>query len=278
MTDVSATAATGMGTVTPGMIEALRTTRPWVRFLSILGFVGAAFILLGGILVMVLGTFSGAAASDPLGAGMMVGLGVIYMIGALLYIVAALHLSRYASAITRAVRHPVDVVSMEAALTHQKSFWKFTGIVAIVTMLLYIPGIVAAIAIPNLLTAMQRSKQKRTAADIRAIAVATEAWATDNNRYPEARTIDALAGMLEPTYIKTMPRVDGWGHPLHYAAVPNSYGEAGQSYVLASGGKDGVLDLQEPARYLEETSLSGTFDDDFAYSGGEWLQTPEGFD
>ncbi len=33
-------------------------------------------------------------------------------------------------------------------------------------------GILAAIAIPNLLTAMQRSKQKRTMADMRTIATA----------------------------------------------------------------------------------------------------------
>ncbi|HYS55984.1 MAG TPA: prepilin-type N-terminal cleavage/methylation domain-containing protein, partial [Thermoanaerobaculia bacterium] len=44
-------------------------------------------------------------------------------------------------------------------------------------------GILAAIAIPNLLTAMQRSKQKRTMADMRTIATAWEARATDVNRY-----------------------------------------------------------------------------------------------
>src|SRR5437762_10551472 len=38
-------------------------------------------------------------------------------------------------------------------------------------------GILAAIAIPNLLTATQRSKQRRTMADIRSLAVAAEAYA-----------------------------------------------------------------------------------------------------
>ena len=47
-------------------------------------------------------------------------------------------------------------------------------------------GILAAIAIPNLLTAMQRSKQKRTMADIRTIATAWEARATDVNTYSAA--------------------------------------------------------------------------------------------
>ena len=47
-------------------------------------------------------------------------------------------------------------------------------------------GILAGIAIPNLLTAMQRSKQKRTMADMRTIAAAWEARTTDVNRYNAA--------------------------------------------------------------------------------------------
>ena len=42
-------------------------------------------------------------------------------------------------------------------------------------------GILAAIAIPNLLNAVQRGKQKRTMSDMRALATAVEAWAVDNN-------------------------------------------------------------------------------------------------
>ena len=49
-------------------------------------------------------------------------------------------------------------------------------------------GILAAIAIPNLLTAMQRSRQKRTMADMRTIATAWEARATDVNQYSAAGT------------------------------------------------------------------------------------------
>ena len=76
-------------------------------------------------------------------------------------------------------------------------------------------GILAAIAIPNLLTAMQRSRQKRTMADMRTIATAWEARATDVNQYTAAG-VDQLAGhgrrehhdarrMLAPTYIKKLP-------------------------------------------------------------------------
>jgi prepilin-type N-terminal cleavage/methylation domain-containing protein len=44
-------------------------------------------------------------------------------------------------------------------------------------------GILAAIAIPNLLTAMQRSKQKRTMADMRTIATSWEARAKPAQNY-----------------------------------------------------------------------------------------------
>src|SRR5690242_18549204 len=84
-------------------------------------------------------------------------------------------------------------------------------------------GILAAIAIPNLLTAMQRSKQKRTMADMRTIATAWEARATDLNKYNAAGAISGVPGVsagignltayLAPTYVKTFPQKDGWGNP-----------------------------------------------------------------
>src|SRR5436190_337891 len=64
-------------------------------------------------------------------------------------------------------------------------------------VLISIIGIVAAIAIPNLLTAMQRSKQARTIADIRTLATAAEAYGTDHHEYP--KSLD----LLKPTYIMT---------------------------------------------------------------------------
>ena len=42
-------------------------------------------------------------------------------------------------------------------------------------------GIIAAIAIPNLLNAINRGRQKRSMADIRTIGTAVEAYAVDNS-------------------------------------------------------------------------------------------------
>src|SRR5207302_3102818 len=47
-------------------------------------------------------------------------------------------------------------------------------------------GILAAIAIPNLLSAVQRGRQKRSMSDMRTLATAVESYSVDNNNYPSA--------------------------------------------------------------------------------------------
>jgi type II secretion system protein G len=149
-------------------------------------------------------------------------------------------------------------------------------------------GILAAIAIPNLLTAMQRSKQKRTMADMRAIATAWEARATDMNTYGAAGTgagstftfptngvtYASLLGLITPTYIKSLPQRDGWGRDYQFgldkvAGVTN----AAQAYGIRSVGKDGKLD--GTATYAVGTATT-VFDCDIIYSNGSFIQWPEG--
>jgi general secretion pathway protein G len=136
-------------------------------------------------------------------------------------------------------------------------------------------GILAAIAIPNLLTAMQRAKQKRSMADMRTIATAWEARATDVNKYSAAgafvptttvanTTMDTI---LSPTYIKSMPANDGWGNAWVFAIDS----AAGQQYAITSKGRDGT-------KGTDPTAITTTtnFDCDIVYSQGQFLQYPEG--
>jgi type II secretion system protein G len=135
-------------------------------------------------------------------------------------------------------------------------------------------GILAAIAIPNLLTAMQRSKQKRTMADMRSIATSWEARATDVNQYTAAGDlvlpialpdgINGLATMLQPTYIKQLPQKDGWNTP--YAV----YADANE-YAIVSYGKNGT---EESATYPGGPTTS--FDNDIVFQNGSFTQYPEG--
>ena len=141
-------------------------------------------------------------------------------------------------------------------------------------------GILAAIAIPNLLTAMQRSKQKRTMADIRSLATAWEARATDMNKYNAAAAVTLtqvqasdLIANLTPTYIKVLPAKDGWGIPYTYSAdAAWGVATAAQTYFIRSYGKDGIAD----AWTVASTGPTTQFDCDIIYSSGSFIQFPEG--
>ena len=137
-------------------------------------------------------------------------------------------------------------------------------------------GILAAIAIPNLLNAVQRGKQKRTMSDMRALATAIEAYAVDNNQYPAAACAAGLYttlsvtlatnsfSNLSPTYIAQAPKIDGWGTFLQYGV-----NVANDTYVIASGGRNKTI----------VAAVCGTttnFNDDIYYANGTFIQWPEG--
>ena len=132
-------------------------------------------------------------------------------------------------------------------------------------------GILAAIAIPNLLTAMQRSRQKRTMADIRSIATAWEARATDTNAYNAAglswptasQNVTAVEGWLAPTYIKKLPVYDGWNGMF-------KVGVTQLSYSIESYGADKSNDGSDAA------GPTGDFDCDIIFSEGNFIKYPEG--
>lgn len=142
------------------------------------------------------------------------------------------------------------------------------GVVAGGLVLVAVLGIVAAIAIPNTLTAMQRSRQKRTMADMRSIATALESYATDNDRYPEATSVGDLAPVLAPKYIAIVPTLDGWGTPLRYEGTP-------REYAIASGGADKRLDKGALRDYTPGTATQH-FDCDIVFANGSFVQYPEG--
>ena len=143
-------------------------------------------------------------------------------------------------------------------------------------------GILAAIAIPNLLTAMQRSKQKRSMADMRSLATAWEARATDMNKYNAAAdpigtatapvTGAQLTLALTPTYIKVLPVNDGWGVAYEFASDQAfTVATAAQTYMIRSYGKDGISQGATPAG-----GPTTQFDCDIIYSSGSFTQFPEG--
>ena len=141
-------------------------------------------------------------------------------------------------------------------------------------------GIIVAIAIPNLLNAIQRAKQRRTMGDMRSNATAVESYAVDLNRYPPAAgsfdmpfaitntTMNVVRNYISPTYIKSAPVTDGWNSWFRYEVDGT-----GTGYILASGGKDGSVTTTGATSPVGATT---DFNSDIIYSNGSFLQWPEG--
>jgi len=125
-------------------------------------------------------------------------------------------------------------------------------------------GIIAAIAIPNLLNAIDRGKQKRTMADMRSLGTAVESYAVDNNVYPVATDATTLKTIIEAgAYIKNMPTSDGWTNPFQVASATGEY-------TLFSTGKD-TTNGSNCA-----TGTTRVFTDEICFINGQFLRYPAG--
>ena len=127
---------------TPGIQSALAGTKPWVRLVSIIGFISAGFMILGGVA----GGVVGALMGRPEAAVLI----FFYPLMGLLYLVPSLYLFRFATRIGEYVQGGQEA-QLELALESQRSFWKFVGILSLVGIVLGVLGIAAAITIPLLL-------------------------------------------------------------------------------------------------------------------------------
>ncbi len=130
-------------------------------------------------------------------------------------------------------------------------------------------GIVAAIAIPNLLTAVQKSKQKATMGDLKSIGTAIESYVTDNIMAPSDITNAGFGGNRD-FHIKHFPETDAWGNPWHYARDASIR----DIYSICSPGKDGVF----AGFFQEGTYINNSLEDfnnDIIFSTGIFVYGPK---
>lgn len=126
-------------------------------------------------------------------------------------------------------------------------------------------GLIAAIAIPNLVNAIQRSRQARTVGDARGLATSVAMYQQDYAKYPVQEPLDDAEG-LRPhilPYMANFGALDGWQRAMQYESD-------GDHYTLVSYALNGSQDLpwvQGPTNF---------FDDDIVLVDGSWLQFPEG--
>jgi hypothetical protein len=148
--------------LTPLAQEYLDQTRPWVRFMSIMIFASAGLMALAGmamLLVALLGGFRavGDGGPGPLGsAAGFAGMALVYILLAFVYVAPGLYLFRYATAI-KLLRANSTAGGLEDALKHQKSFWRFVGILSVVGLVIAV--VVLALGIlAGLLAAMMAGR------------------------------------------------------------------------------------------------------------------------
>lgn len=128
-------------------------------------------------------------------------------------------------------------------------------------------GIIAAIAIPNLMVALQKGKQKATMGDLKTVGGAIESYVTDWSQVPVIANLAALntATWFVPFYIKVVPTTDGWGSVIQFT------GNADQ-YSLMSWGRDRTVSGPTVGQY-EVTNITD-FNNDIIFANGMFVLGP----
>lgn len=120
-------------------------------------------------------------------------------------------------------------------------------------------GIIAAIAVPMLMDAMDRAKQRRTMGDMHTIVTANGTYKVDLQVY--APTLGALVG---GEYLQVLVDQDGWRNLF-------IYNTDGDSYDLTSYGRDGAAGPPPPSPWV-----NNPFEPDIIVTDGMFTQMPSG--
>ena len=152
-------------------------------------------------------------------------------------------------------------------------------------------GMIAAILIPNLLDALQKSKQKRTVADMRDAGAAWFSWLTDQvsaaaagstqtfdfTELSNVITADELMSTLYVSstmfYTREVPQTDGWGFDLEYAWSGDTL--SAQVIGIRSLGRDG-MEGPDPNPYSMGPFLATIYEEDIVWADGYFVQYPAG--
>jgi type II secretion system protein G len=150
-------------------------------------------------------------------------------------------------------------------------------------------GILAALLIPNAMTALQKAKVRGTQKDISTIATTIADYITDK-AVPPVQTgaiTTALKTALSPMYIKVLPMTDQWGNNFMVytgANVGGNYGIAAadvsnDDFLVASYGRDGTLEgwtynKATPELGLYSISVTADFAKDIINFNGSFIRCP----
>jgi len=137
-------------------------------------------------------------------------------------------------------------------------------------------GIVSAIAIPNLLMALHKARQKGTVSDLKTVGAAVESYLTDWTFVPQipAGPITALdQDFFRPFNIKVLVTKDHWGNTLLWDQPGNFHDD----YSITSYGRDHAASGPFGAPHFGSfypCSTMSSFDNDIVFSQGVFAFGP----
>lgn len=114
----------------------LLDTAKWGKFLSILGFIAGGLMIVASLGMMTLGGAIGSGWSNALGFLGGFGLGIIYLIGALIYFYPSYCLYKCSTSMKRAIRFNQQS-DLNMSFLYLKKQFQFWGIIALILLLLY---------------------------------------------------------------------------------------------------------------------------------------------
>jgi hypothetical protein len=120
-----------------GVAAILQNTQPWVRFCSILGFVSGGAMVLIGLVAGSVGLITG-----NLETAVMI---VVYPPLGVLYAFPSFYLLRYANGIRR-FSASSSQQDLATALDAQRSFWKFVGVLSLVSLAVMVIAFTVVVA------------------------------------------------------------------------------------------------------------------------------------
>jgi len=152
-------------------------------------------------------------------------------------------------------------------------------------------GILAALLIPNAMTAMQKARQKGTMKDIASISTALTDYVTDRGVGPIKEGLLVVNGViplaLSPFYLKVCPTKDQWGNFFWVASgQDDGYAIRGctfagkDDFIVASLGRDNAgdgwdyLPAAPESGYYQVTSMDD-FKLDLIMWNGSWVRVPK---
>jgi type II secretion system protein G len=152
-------------------------------------------------------------------------------------------------------------------------------------------GILAALLVPNAMTALQKAKVRGTQADLQKIATYLTDYLTDKSNFDavtqngDLAPASAFITALSPMYVKVLPINDQWGTPFKVylgETVNGNYALTGATkddFLISSWARLGALegftyDPTAPEKGLFTISVMLDFEKDIVNYDGSFIRAP----